>query len=437
MKCKDDTTTINLPLLLRHAATVVLVLLAAGLLPGNNALCSPEIDRIAKERKKLEKDIVGLQKQLKEFQVKLKKTQEEEKQSVEALKNYNAQIKVLEKMIAKNNARLRAQNREITILKKQYAENQSTYQRIVDEFRGVVVNVYKSGSKQPVELLFASSSLNQAVVRSRYIGLFSEAVIRRVDNLQQAAKELEKSRTELEKSRQRRSNVLREQEGQKRNFSEKKKEKQVALNTLKKDEEKFAGEIQANRKKLQKLQKKIEELIKAEQAAIEREKERQRLEEERRRKAGLAVLADSSEAALAALSTDFSTAFGKLPWPVDNGVIVRKFGKIHDPDLNIVTTNNGVDISVSSGSPVRAVSGGKIAQIAYLPTYGNIVIIRHAQSFLTVYANLAKISVAKNDIVAGREVIGLAGPMPEGGSLVHFEIWKGKAKQDPQKWLKK
>ena len=434
MKDKD---TISLPLLLKHAAVIVLVLLAVAPMPGSDALCNPEIDKIAKERKQLEKDIVSLQKQLKEFQVKLKQTKEEEKQSLEALKNYNAQIKVLEKMIAKNNSRVQAQNREIKLLKKQYAENQSSYQRIVDEFRGIVVNVYKAGSKQPVELLFASSSLNQAVVRSRYIDLYSKAVIRRVDNLQQAAKELEKSRTELEKSRQRRSDVLREQEGRKRNFSEKKKEKQIALSTLKKDEKKFAGEIKANQKKLQKLQKKIEELIRAEQAAIEKERERQRLEQERRRKAGLAALADSSEAALALLSTDFKRALGKLPWPVDNGVIVRKFGKITDPDLNIVTTNNGVDISVSTGSPVRAVSGGKIAQIAYLPTYGNIVIIRHAQSFLTVYANLSKINVAKNDIVAGKEIIGVAGSMPEGGSLVHFEIWKGKVKQDPQRWLTK
>ena len=126
-----------------------------------------------------------------------------------------------------------------------------------------------------------------------------------------------------------------------------------------------------------------------------------------------------------------------MPWPVENGVVVRKFGRIKDPDLNIVTTNNGIDISVSSGVPVRAVSGGKIAQIAYLPTYGNIVIIRHSKSYLTVYANLAKINVAKDDVVAAREIIGVAGSMPEGGSLVHFEVWKGKVKQNPQKWLKK
>ena len=422
---------------LKKTVTVFFIAVAVGLVTGIEAFCSPEIDKIMKERKKLEQDLTSLEKQLKEYQAKLKQTAKKEEQSIKALKNYNAQLKLLEKMIAKNNAKLRSQDAEIRLLKDRFAENQSRYERIAEDFRRIAVAVYKSGSKHNIELLFAATSLNQAIVRSRYIGLFSEAVIMTVDNLQKTAKELENSRMALEESYRKRSGVVKEQRGQVQSFSKKKKEKQIVLSTLKKNKKKFTGEIQANQKKLQKLQTKIEELIKAEQIAMEKERERQRLEAERRKKAGEIPLGDTSEADLVKISKDFDKAIGLLPWPVDNGVIVRKFGKVHDPDLNIVTTNNGVDISVSSGAPVRAVSGGKIAQIAYLPTYGNIVIIRHAKSYLTVYANLAKINVAKNDIVVGREIIGLSGPMPEGGSLIHFEIWKGKVKQNPQKWLKK
>ncbi len=424
-------------LLLRKTAAVFFMAIAIGLVTGADAFGNPEIDRIMKERKKLEQDLTGLKKQLKEYQSKLKQTTKKEEQSIKALKNYNRQLKLLEEMIAKNNAKLRSQDTEIRLLKDQFAENQSRYERIVEDFRRIAVAVYKSGSKQDIELLFAATSLNQAIVRSRYIGLFSEAVVMTVDNLQQTARRLEESRTALEESYRKRSGVVKEQQGQAQSFSKKKKEKQIVLNTLKKNKKKFTGEIQANQKKLQKLQAKIEELIRAEQVAIEKERERQRLEAERRKKAGEVPLPDTSEADLAKISEDFDKAVGLLPWPVENGVVVRKFGKVHDPDLNIVTTNNGIDISVSSGSPVRAVSGGKIAQIAYLPTYGNIVIIRHAKSYLTVYANLAKINVAKNDAVTSREVIGFSGPMPEGGSLIHFEVWKGKVKQDPRKWLKK
>ena len=422
---------------LRKAAPVFFIVAAVSMVPGVDAFGNPEIDKIMKERKKLEQDLTSLKKQLKEYQTKLKKTRKEEVQSIKALKNYNRQLKLLEEMIAKNNAKLRSQDMEIRLLRDQFMENQGRYDTIVEDFRRIAVAVYKGGSKHDIELLFAATSLNQAIVRSRYMGFFSEAVVRTVDDLQSTAKDLQESREALEKSYRKRSGVVKEQRGQMQSFSKKKKEKQIVLNTLKKNKKKFSGEIQANQKKLQKLQTKIEELIKAEQIAIEKERERQRLEAERRRIAGQAPLPVASETDLAKISEDFDKAVGLLPWPVDNGVIVRKFGKVRDPDLNIVTTNNGIDISVSSGAPVRAVSGGKIAQIAYLPTYGNIVIIRHAKSYLTVYANLAKINVAKNDVVVGREVIGISGPMPEGGSLVHFEVWKGKVKQDPQKWLKK
>ena len=422
---------------LKKTGAVFFMISLFNLATGVGAFGNPEVDRIMKERKKLEQDITSLKKQLKAHQTKLKQTKKKETRSIKELKNYNRQLKLLEEMIAKNNAKLRSQDMEIRILEDRFAENQSSYDAIVEDFGRVVVAVYKSGSQHDIELLFAATSLNQAIVRSRYIGFFSEAVVKRVDDLQYISRELQESKMALEKRYRERSSVVKEQQGQMQSFSKKKKQKQNVLETLKKDKKKFAGEIRADQKNLQKLQAKIEELIRAEQIAIEKEREQQRLEAERRRKAGQMPLPDVSEADLAKISKDFDKAVGLLPWPVDNGVVVRKFGRTKDPDLNIVTMNNGIDISVSSGAPVRAVSGGKIAQIAYLPTYGNIVIIRHVKSYLTVYANLAKINVAKNDIVTSRAIIGSSGPMPEGGSLVHFEIWKGKVKQNPLKWLKK
>lgn len=137
------------------------------------------------------------------------------------------------------------------------------------------------------------------------------------------------------------------------------------------------------------------------------------------------------------VSADFDNAVGLLPWPVRNGVVAQKFGSVQDKDLKIVTTNNGIDITVPSNTQVRAVSGGKVVQIAFLPTFGNIVIIRHPKSYLTVYANLGQLNVAKDDLIKSQQLVGLSGRMPEGGSVVHFEIWKGRVKQNPEKWLRR
>ena len=125
-----------------------------------------------------------------------------------------------------------------------------------------------------------------------------------------------------------------------------------------------------------------------------------------------------------------------MPWPVRNGVIAHKFGSVEDKDLKIVTNNNGIDITVPANSQVRAVSGGKVVQIAFLPTFGNVVIVRHPKSYLTVYANLGQLHVAKDDLIKSQQLVGLSGKMAGEASVVHFEIWKGRVKLNPEKWLR-
>ncbi len=143
---------------------------------------------------------------------------------------------------------------------------------------------------------------------------------------------------------------------------------------------------------------------------------------------------DSPE--LQRVSADFESASGSLPWPVKNGVVAHRFGSVQDKDLKIVTTNNGIDISVPASTRVRAVSGGKVVQIAFLPTFGNIVIIRHPKSYFTVYANLGALNVSKDELVRSQQQLGVSGRMAEGGSVVHFEVWKGRVKQNPARWLR-
>lgn len=153
-------------------------------------------------------------------------------------------------------------------------------------------------------------------------------------------------------------------------------------------------------------------------------------------KESVAPLPNLDSPELERVSADFESASGSLPWPVTNGVVAHRFGSVKDKELKIVTTNNGIDISVPVSTRVKAVSGGKVVQIAFLPTFGNIVIIRHPKSYFTVYANLGALNVAKNELVRSQQQLGVSGRMPEGGSVVHFEVWKGRAKQNPAKWLR-
>lgn len=444
---------------------------------------STEILRIKKERQSVERTLKKLQQELRTYQMKLNTASKKEKQSLKTLENIRRQILVTEKLISENQAYLVDLDGDIDSLGNELSINRKTHARLSDDFSRTAVSVYKYGRNRETEHLFASGSINEALVRSKYMGFFAKAVGGNVEVLRQNAVKLENNRMALQKRYQEKAAVVKDQERQLKYYAENKKEKEVTLEQLKKDKQQYSRQLNTVKAKRQQLQSKIQNLVTAEQKAVAAETQRrqqllearraaQRLEQQRLAERRIAeqkqqgtsslpsrgktepagvrkqpetyasrrevtIVPDYASKDIETVSADFDKAYGSLPWPVRGGVVSQKYGTSEDRDLKIVTTNNGIDISVPVGTPVRAVSGGKVVQIAYLPTFGNIVIVRHPNSYLTVYANLGALNVTKNEIIKSQQLIGVSGKMPEGGSVVHFEIWKGKAKQNPERWLRR
>ena len=126
-----------------------------------------------------------------------------------------------------------------------------------------------------------------------------------------------------------------------------------------------------------------------------------------------------------------------LAWPTAMHHILEGFGEHRDAALNTVTMNLGIDIAAKAGSPVRAAAEGEVALISSLPSYGTIVVLRHAGGLHTVYANLATASVRQGERVQAGTVIGTSGHNDESIPLLHFEVWSGKTRENPLGWLKK
>ena len=125
-----------------------------------------------------------------------------------------------------------------------------------------------------------------------------------------------------------------------------------------------------------------------------------------------------------------------MPWPVVKGTIVTRFGISTHPILKIQTENNGIDISVPSGSDVKAVSDAEVSIIYWLPSYGNLIILNHRNGLRTVYANLSDIFVTKGQDVKKGSLIARSGETIS-GSILHFEVWREKEKLNPENWLTK
>ena len=203
-------------------------------------------------------------------------------------------------------------------------------------------------------------------------------------------------------------------------------------------EEKAKAEARAAAKKS------AEEKAAAERAA--REAEKARLAAERKAKAEAA--AREKEVAAAAkkpvekiytvssedqrLSGNFESNRGRLPMPVSGGYqIVHRFGMNHVDDVkgHVTLDKKGIDIKAQPGSPVRCIFDGEVSAVfGYAGT--TVVIIRHG-NYLSVYCDLASVSVSRGQKVNTRQTIGRLGS--EG--LMQFQLRRGNEKLNPEGWL--
>lgn len=147
----------------------------------------------------------------------------------------------------------------------------------------------------------------------------------------------------------------------------------------------------------------------------------------------------SPKAAEKGANVNFASLRGSLPRPVDGTWrITNPFGRHAMPEMpEIEYDNPGVDAEVASGATVKSVCGGKVSGVYKVAGYGTVVIVNHGD-YYTVYGNLASTNVAVGTQVGGGHALGTAGKDPDDPrrSSVHFEVWKGREKQNPSSWLR-
>ncbi|MBE9536096.1 MAG: peptidoglycan DD-metalloendopeptidase family protein [Proteobacteria bacterium] len=126
---------------------------------------------------------------------------------------------------------------------------------------------------------------------------------------------------------------------------------------------------------------------------------------------------------------DVKVAFS---WPL-SGKVVTTFGTV-DGEIH-----DGIDIAARLGTPVKAAADGKVIYSGgEIKSYGNMVIVKHAGAYSTIYAQNKSNAVKKGQVVKAGELIAYVGNSRRSNRpLLHFEIRKGKDALDPQKYLSK
>jgi murein DD-endopeptidase MepM/ murein hydrolase activator NlpD len=139
--------------------------------------------------------------------------------------------------------------------------------------------------------------------------------------------------------------------------------------------------------------------------------------------------------ALAALTAGFQDNKGKLPWPVDRGMITGRFGNQPHPVIKSITiSNNGVDITAPPGQKVSAIFNGKVVGKKIIPGFDYMIIVQHG-SFYSVYSRLTIALVQLGDNVSTGQIIGSLQNEISSNPRLHLEVWKNKTQMDPELWI--
>lgn len=382
------------------------------------------------------------------------------REQVKSIRQMQHSLDSVNRSIRKLNDSIRSLNRELDYLRDKYAEAV----RKISSHRG---------SMDKLTFLFSSESFTQAYRRMRYLEQFSRWKSRKSEEIKQLKTEVEKRRERMSVLKDARRKSLSEMKLAKEELQSTRETTSHLVADLKKEGKALKKYLKKKEKEAKALDDELERLIAEEQRRAEeqRKAEEKRLAEERKRrekeeredKQPVAVTPkpaepddvkpgadakpepekrtefDSMADAERKLTGSFESNKGRLLFPVSGKYkIVKPFGRHRHPDLKYVQTDNsGIDVEVPAGTDARAVFDGKVSEIFRLPGFNNIVMVRHGR-YLTVYANLATISVKKGDEVKAGQTIGRIYSDPEDGdrTILHFEIRKEKTKLNPELWVK-
>lgn len=188
-----------------------------------------------------------------------------------------------------------------------------------------------------------------------------------------------------------------------------------------------AGEVQRLRDELARLRAELEPArVEAAAAAAAEEREiasiRSRKAEFEREYAELQAISDSIAAQLR-LNPSGSGVAGACEFRPTPGPVVSGFGPRTNPIGGGTGMHQGIDISASSGTPIRACRGGKVVIAGWQGGYGLTVVIDHGGGMATLYAHQSNVAVSVGATVGPGEVIGYVGSTGQStGPHLHFEV---------------
>lgn len=404
----------------RRFAFVVRAVLLVGLLFGWIGVGHAQEEDLEAQRQATQQRLEQLQEQIQRDSVRLAEKREAEQANQTRLKSLRREIALREELVSEYQTRLQQLERERSALRDTLSTLEARLADLRDEYRRRLTHAYKYGRLHDVALLLASRSINQMLIRARYLQRFAADRQAQRSEMQRAAAEVRTSRKQLAQNRAETRDLLGSARTERENLRALERDRRQLLDELQAEQSEIQEQLNRQRKQAKELQTRIQRLL----ARARRE------ENEDNAGAG-----GATSAAFENLSSAFREQRGRLPWPVD-GVVTSDFGtKISE--FNTETYQPGIEIETNPRSTVRAVFRGTVVGVDFVAGYGTYVVIRHGD-FLSVYSNFSSLAISEDQRIQAGQVIGQSGTESEPlGASLFFGVVNQASRDfvDPTRWL--
>lgn len=335
------------------------------------------------------------------------------------------EINITNKRIERTDAVIQALQADIEQLQKEYA---------------VIINqAYRQKLTQSNWLfLFSAKDFNDAFRRWQYIKQYDTYRKKQANLIKETQITLNKKIDLLANKKRQKELLVDEQNAQNRLLAEELDSSNAIFNMLRKDEKRLKKNLDTFISQRDELDKTIEEIIIAATNMVGPvEQDVATIDESE----GDILTAKSistpvSSDELNAWTNSFESQRGRLPMPVNEGIVTRFFGQQAHPTISGITIqNNGIDIQTPKGANAKAIFEGVVAGTQFIPGFQHTVIIKHGEYF-TVYSNLEEIFIKKGDRIQKGQVLGqISTNKKDKSTQIHFEVWRNKSRLNPKDWI--
>ena len=370
----------------------------------------------AESVKDLQKKQRKLQAEIEQTNKMLKQTKKDETATLNKLQLIGENIKNQKQLITTLDNEITALNHEM----KQLSNTRDSLQVVLEGYKKDYAEMvrqshYARMQQSPLLFLLSSDSFQQLARRARYLQEFAhfrQEQVRRIENTQA---EIDIQNDLLQANKDDKQTALSSRKREQEHLQRDERKQQNMLNQLKSKEKDLSQKLKQQQKKVAELNKKIDDIVRKQAA----QSSKTSMTKEQKLIAG-----------------GFEANKGRLPWPVEKGMISGHFGKQQHPVYSLVTIDNkGIYLQTTAGAKARAVYKGDVTSCFMIAnTYA--VIIQHG-NYRTVYSNLSKLSVKQGDKVDTKQAIGtiFTDPEQDQKTELYFQIYKDRDILNPELWI--